>query len=220
NLTPDNIIENKGSAIELELDKKDIKNNSLNNNEIIIDFGLIPDGYGWVFPKDNRISIGMGSLDSMGKINLRKKVDEYLDYLNIDIDKSNLSYKGHPLPFYGEISRGIDVSGNRYLLIGDAAHMLDPLVGEGIYYACLSAEIAAETILNQLRKNNYDLTLYNKKIKQIINPKLKSAEKLGQIFYNNTDYFKKMISIKKKILTTFLDVIQDKSSFSNLFSLI
>ena len=57
---------------------------------------------------------------------------------------------GHPLPaFYDE---GQKVSRGKVLLVGDAAHLMDPLMGEGIYYALRSGMMAAESILQSKEK--------------------------------------------------------------------
>ncbi|KPK02532.1 MAG: hypothetical protein AMK71_01920 [Nitrospira bacterium SG8_35_4] len=50
----------------------------------------------------------------------------------------------------------------RILLIGDAAGLVDPLLGEGIFYAQRSAELAAQAIMDSLRKDGYHDLLKNR----------------------------------------------------------
>ncbi len=63
--------------------------------------------------------------------------------------------RGHPLPvFYDE---GQKVSRGKVLLVGDAAHLMDPLMGEGIYYALRSGMMAAESILQAKEKGGFPI---------------------------------------------------------------
>ncbi|MFW6268949.1 MAG: geranylgeranyl reductase family protein [Bacillota bacterium] len=220
NLAPDNISLNKGNTIELELKYENLEDIPLDKDKILIDFGLIPVGYGWVFPKKNQLSIGLGHLKQVGKINLRKKINNYLKNLNINIKPDNLIYRGHPLPVFGDVSREIKMAGRRFLLIGDAAHLVDPMIGEGIYYACLSAELAAEVILKRINKYNYDLSLYKTLVEAELYSKFSSARKLADLFYNNYGYFKNFISLKPELLNIFLEVVQGNSSFEKIFAII
>ena len=62
--------------------------------------------------------------------------------LGVGVDSS--PWRGHPLPVYcchEELARG------RVLLAGDAAALMDPLLGEGIRHAIRSGKLAAEAIL-------------------------------------------------------------------------
>ena len=113
-------------------------------------------GYGWVFPKKKHLNIGFGIIQvektQEQKLNLRKAYQEYITLLkDCNLIPRNLietpikggSLLTHPLQ---------KTYGNRLLLVGDAAGFINPLTGEGIYYAMVSGQIAAETIVEALEK--------------------------------------------------------------------
>jgi flavin-dependent dehydrogenase len=73
---------------------------------------------------------------------------------------------GHPLPsFYDEGQR---VSQGRVLLVGDAGYLIDPLTGEGIYYAIRSGMLAAESILQSKEKGILPSDLYQTAVRVTI----------------------------------------------------
>jgi flavin-dependent dehydrogenase len=118
-------------------------------------------GYGWVFPKKKHINIGIGEIisrskKSTNKTNLLKTYKEYIETLkednlipnNIKIDRC----KGGALPVF-PLEK---TYGERVLLIGDAGGFINPLTGEGIYYAMSSGDIAAEVITEALESRKTD----------------------------------------------------------------
>jgi geranylgeranyl reductase family protein len=141
---------------------------------------LLP-GYFWIFPlPNNQANVGLGMLSSevsKQKINLKKKLADILQkHPNI---KERFEY-AEPL----EIAQGFglpigskkkQLSGNRFLLLGDAANLIDPFTGEGIGNAIRSGRIAAEHALKAFEKNlfdaefnkNYDREIYQKMWKEL-----------------------------------------------------
>jgi len=141
---------------------------------IHLDFGGVPNGYGWVFPKKKCLSIGVGGMfQEGGKLNPRKYYNtftERLPYLN----KGEVGrVMGHPLPaFYDEGQR---VSRGKVLLVGDAAHLMDPLMGEGIYYAIKSGRLAAEAILQSKEEGIVPSESYETSVRYHLFGNLKGA---------------------------------------------
>jgi geranylgeranyl reductase family protein len=106
-------------------------------------------GYAWVFPKKNSINIGLGQYhhrkhSTSSKKNLRSIFYSYLTYLS----KKNLLPKNikskKPRGGLVPVNPLQKTYSNRVLLIGDAAGFINPITGEGIYYAICSGKIAAE----------------------------------------------------------------------------
>lgn len=102
-------------------------------------WGMFRWGYAWVFPKGNHASVGLGSWDG-AKVNLKALWVEFLQSLGLSPTRP----RGHLVPLGGLRRRR---SGDGILLVGDAAGFADPITGEGIFYALLSAHLAAETVL-------------------------------------------------------------------------
>jgi flavin-dependent dehydrogenase len=124
-----------------------------------LDFGRVPNGYGWVFPKKEWLSIGIGGMfRESKKTNPRKYFNTFLKGLAY-LDEGKMErIAGHLLsPFYNENQK---VSQGRILLVGDAAHLMDPLMGEGIYYALRSGILASEAIIQGEEKEIPPCDLY------------------------------------------------------------
>jgi geranylgeranyl reductase family protein len=113
-------------------------------------------GYGWVFPKKRHVNIGFGIIQqektSQQKLNLLQCYQEYLALLKEqDLIPNNL--KEEPVKGGELLTHPLEKTYlNRLLLVGDAAGFINPLSGEGIYYAMVSGQIAAEVISEALEK--------------------------------------------------------------------
>ena len=107
-----------------------------------LEIAAVPGGYGWIFPKGDHVNVGVGGWGSEGP-RLRDHLRVLCDHYVIQIDElANL--RGHRLPMRRPETR---LAKGRGLLVGDAAGMLDPVSGDGIYEALVSARLAAEHIL-------------------------------------------------------------------------
>lgn len=116
-------------------------------------------GYGWVFPKSNHVNIGIGEFQSAisqskPKAPLKETYESFVALLkqqkiipnNFQIE----NVKGAILPIF-PLETTYD---DRVLLCGDAAGFINPITGEGIYYAMASGQIAAAVIADGLKKQD------------------------------------------------------------------
>jgi geranylgeranyl reductase family protein len=106
-----------------------------------VELGVVPGGYGWVFPKDGHANYGVGGWASEGP-RLREHLRRLCEVHGVDVDGLT-GLHGRRLPF----RRTSDAAWGPVLLVGDAAGLVDPLSGDGIYEALLSARLAADAIL-------------------------------------------------------------------------
>jgi geranylgeranyl diphosphate/geranylgeranyl-bacteriochlorophyllide a reductase len=99
-----------------------------------------PDFYGWVFPHGNTLSIGTGSADK--GFSLRASTAALRREIGLG-DAPTVRREGAPIPMkpLPRWDNGRDV-----VLVGDAAGVVAPASGEGIYYAMASARMAAECV--------------------------------------------------------------------------
>ncbi len=149
----------------------------LENNMLEIHFvkGFMP-GYFWIFPlTDNLCNVGFGMVSkyiSKHKIDLKKSLHQIISGVK-PIQKrfanatTNNIVSGFGLPCGGVRKK---ISGNGFLLCGDAASLINPATGEGIGNAMISGRIAAQHILYCFEQNKfnaafnttYDNTIYKK----------------------------------------------------------
>ena len=116
-------------------------------------FGVSPAGYGWVFPKDDHLTVGVGCRLSK----LRDGPGLFKDFLRsipqLEGDKVPRP-QAQLIPLGG--AAHVPVAADRVLLAGDSAGLAEPLLGEGIFFAIKSGQIAAETAREACRIERFD----------------------------------------------------------------
>ena len=135
-----------GFCVEYESDKLTNKN--------VLDFSALIGGYGWIFAKKKHTTIGVGGM--------YPKKDNYVDLLikfggkfDFKIEKSKI--RGYHIPIFSKYVYKNSVIDNKYILVGDAASLVDQVSGEGIYYALYSGNAAALSIIERLNNKNSNL---------------------------------------------------------------
>jgi geranylgeranyl reductase len=101
---------------------------------------LSPDFYGWIFPHGDTISVGTGS--AQRGFSLRGAVKTMREMTGLD-KAETLRHEGAPIPMHP--LRCWD-NGRDVVLAGDAAGVVAPASGEGIYYALAGGRLAAEAV--------------------------------------------------------------------------
>ena len=140
-------------------------------------------GYFWIFPAGNKkANIGVGLLKSRAKkkkYNLQQIMKQVINSKNFKYRFKNSNAlekpKGWNLPF-GNTKRGNH--GNGFLLLGDAAGLVDPFTGEGIGNAMESGKIAADIVLKAKKLNNFSnqiLSEYDKVLWEYLGSELKTS---------------------------------------------
>src|SRR3989441_1393691 len=106
------------------------------------DFGPVPHGYAWVFPKGATLSVGALST-RRGFSGLRRCLADYLARLGIKDGVSDERH-GYVVPLRPVAKRLVR---HRCVLVGDAAGLADPVTAEGISFAALSGRLAAAAVV-------------------------------------------------------------------------
>lgn len=103
-------------------------------------------GYIWLFPRCSHISAGICGKGMTAQA-LRKRLEDYLDARGLPW--RGASFYSHLLPSLAPRAwKKHRAEGPGWLAAGDAAGLVDPITGEGIYYALLSGELAADALLH------------------------------------------------------------------------
>lgn len=188
-------------------------------------FGYRKGGYGWVFPKSEYVTVGIaGPVKRVDK----ELVDAFRHMLATvcrDTSQVMRNIKGHPVP----LNTGCEKPGmGNTLLVGDAARMVEPLTGEGIYFGALSGSLAARAMLSGVDCAD----TYNLLIKKYCASLFVQARLANHFFYNRwinayamkkmrgnakwCRYFLQLLSGKIDYVGYFRNVLRDRSVYPNL----
>ena len=117
-----------------------------------IDIQFLPrlEGYIWVFPRCGHLSVGICGKGETAAA-LRSRLDRYMEEQGIS--KEGATFYSHLLPCLDTPAwKRNRVAGDGWLAVGDAAGLVDPITGEGLYYAMRSADLATQAILSEAPK--------------------------------------------------------------------
>jgi flavin-dependent dehydrogenase len=134
-------------------------------------------GYIWLFPRKDHVSAGIcGRMQAKSAAELRRILEHSLAALGFAY--KNCPFYSHLLPaLRAETLRRVPVSGDGWAMVGDAAGLVDPLTGEGLYYALGSAELLAQALVSNRPDRYADL------LGQHILPELELAAEMSRLFY-------------------------------------
>lgn len=144
-------------------------------DSITFDFGLLVSGYAWIFPKRYHLNVGVfrswpGKRTS--KIHLEKFIERHPALSRACLEK----LQAYPVPLG---IRHEKLHNKHALLVGDAANLADPWLGEGLYYALWSGKTAAKEILHHIRGETPELSGYTRKIHQQFSGQFAYARRLS-----------------------------------------
>ncbi len=186
--------------------------------------GLNP-GYLWIFPQPRGIAnVGIGIAKSKvlkEKRSLKKILFEALEqnpYLAKRFEDAEVvaPLGAHPLPLFYQ---KLPLSGNRFLLAGDSAGLIDPFTGEGIGHAALMGKFAARTLHKAVRQNSfsaeimrqYDVELYKTIDKELaISKKLPAILKHDWLFNMVAERVAKSPNLQNKLARTLSNLDERK----------
>ena len=181
------------------------------HDAIEIDLFSVWCGYGWVFPKQDHISIGVG-----GPQRLIKQIKAYnATYLGSkDVsDYPKMRFSGHALP----VRKGFTpVAKGRTLLVGDAAGLLEPFTGEGIGYAVRSGQLAAVAVEAFLKHEAPDLTLYTDLLDKELTPELISAQQFVRVFNRFPLLFYQLIKNNEYVWGAICKILRGERNFNDI----
>jgi geranylgeranyl reductase family protein len=150
-------------------------------------------GYLWIFPlTGNQANVGLGlrsDIVSKRKINLRQILKKYINenaYFRERFKNARQisDISGYPLALGGKKR---SISGNNYLLAGDAANLIEPLFGEGIGHAMYSGKFAAEHVMKCINSGNYS-SKHNRQYDQAVYQKLGSTLSFSKRMHTLASY--------------------------------
>jgi geranylgeranyl reductase family protein len=132
---------------------------------MVLEIAVIHGGYGWIFPKGDHVNVGVGGNASEGP-RLRAELRRMCEAYEIDPEAA-ADTRGYRLPMRRP---GTRLARGRTAVIGDAAGLVDPFSGDGMYEAFYSAQLVAEAALDVLAGRAEGLEPYEAAVERRITP--------------------------------------------------
>jgi geranylgeranyl reductase family protein len=182
------------------------------DDTVIVDVGAYPGGYAWGFPKGDRVSVGAMVEYARGRC-LRRTLDAFL--------------AGQPalpaIPSGGRraaavaapCSGPVPCARSGVLLVGDAAHLADPFLGEGIYSAVRSGALAALALL-QGRPRRETSTHYAGLVESQLWPDLMAASRIASLFHRMPRWWHHLLSLMPGSLSEVVGVLAGEQTYAGL----
>jgi len=104
------------------------------------------------------------------------------------------------------------------LAVGDAAHLVDPFLGEGIYYAIRSGQLAAKVVSERIHSARIDISAYNDVIEKEFYPALNAAYKMGNLVYNYPRLWYTILRGAPHMMERYYNVIRGEESYENFYA--
>lgn len=178
-------------------------------NYVHIDFGVIPYGYAWVFPKKNLLSVGIAGFKGVVK-KPKEFFDNFIKGHETLSGINGYAYKGYPLPLFRNQQT---LTHGGVILTGDAGNLVDPFFGEGIYYAIRSAQLASSVICDSIRNGSTDLGRYDKLLSNEFYPEFRAAQKVSQFVYAYPRVWHDILSERTELAEKYFDVLRGDSRY-------
>jgi geranylgeranyl reductase family protein len=132
---------------------------------MVLEIAVIRGGYGWIFPKGDHVNVGVGGNGEEGP-KLRAELRRMCEAYGIDPAAARET-RGYRLPL--RLS-GTRLARGRTAVIGDAAGLVDPFSGDGMYEAFLSARLVTDAALEVLAGRAESLDAYQAAVERRIAP--------------------------------------------------
>ena len=158
--------------------------------DVIYDGAISPDFYGWVFPHGAQCSVGMGT--EVDGVDLKEATAKLRESSGLTGCKT-IRKEGAPIPLkpLDRWDNGRDV-----VLAGDAAGVVAPSSGEGIYYAMVGGRVAAEACLAFLASANVkDLRLARKAFMKEHKMVFRVLRSMQDAYYKSDDRRERFVSL-------------------------
>lgn len=141
------------------------------------------EGYAWAFPRPDHLSIGIaGKIGVSSMAGLKSRLHAFMAAFGYDSEAAaKAPIFSHLLPMLSRPSwKALTLAGPGWALAGDAAGLVDPITGEGIYFAMRSGELLADSILDGAPES------YPERVRRDFVGKLAFGARLSHRFYLGT----------------------------------
>lgn len=182
---------------------------------IQVDLGSAPYGFGWLFPKKDHYDTGIAGLQSRVK-NVPEMYGQFIE--NQGILKEASGQQVHA--YYQVPSGSAPLHQSHALWVGDAAGLIDPFSGEGLYYAMQSGLVAAGVISEALNGNQPVLSPYTARMLAEVADEFKAARRFSGMIsgWPQTSY--QFLQHRKWILELYFEILRGRERYSHIWEVV
>ncbi len=169
----------------------------------------VPRGYGWIFPKKNGAAVGVADF----KAKVQNPQALYSDFLGrhpLSFEESSIPPNGCTIPIYRRSSHPL-VKG-RVFLVGDAGGLVDPLFGEGIFYAVRSGQMAAEAIVAAFAGRE-GVASYDRAVREVFYPDFERAARMAKWIYAFPRLYLEAIRLHPGAVDLYLGILRGERTY-------
>jgi geranylgeranyl reductase family protein len=185
------------------------------SEEILVELVADPPGYIWSFPRPDHLAIGVCAQADAGVTSgaLRQQTAAWIRHTGV-ARGARLQPYSWPIPSLGARDfESVALAGPRWCLVGDAAGLVDPITREGIFFALLSGQWAAEAVLGES-----GLCVYATRVREQLLPELAHAARLRAGFFRPafTRLLIDALQQSAAIRAVMIDLIAGRQSYATL----
>jgi len=181
-------------------------------HRVALHFGNYPGGYGWVFPKGDHVNVGVGGWKDAAGTNVRDMLARVCEVYGFEVSElTNL--RGHHLPMQ---RRGMVMAAGGSAVVGDAAGLVDPLSGEGIYAALASGTAIGPVIEDYLAGRVTSLAGYQTALEGGLLEEVETSTALMDIFHAYPTPFIWMMQHVGPFWRSSVDLIRGEATYMSL----
>jgi flavin-dependent dehydrogenase len=143
---------------------------------------------------------------------MRRRYDEFFAGNRFLSEARTIRRKGHRIPHGGSLRR---LNSRRVVLAGDAADLVDPLTGEGIYHALRSGQLAGEAIAGFLLEGT-PLDRYGDLVRDTMQHELRRARRCAELLYRHPGLAYHLLLRNALVASWFVEILNGDRSYASL----
>ena len=187
-------------------------NTESRRDTVVVDVGRYPGGYAWAFPKGDRLNVGvMMEFARAGESS--GALEAFIR--GLPGIAAGASASARIAPIAAPCGEPVACADGGVILVGDAARLADPFLGEGIYYAIRSGSLAAGALL--AGSDGVDAAVrYEAAIAEAIWPELRAASRIASLFHRAPRWWHRVLSRMPGSLMEYVAVLAGEESYGGL----
>ena len=181
---------------------------------IDIAFTSEPAGYLWSFPRPDHLAIGAcGQANETSSADMLTASAAWIRR-HTDAASEDMTRYSWPIPSLSE--RQLEAerpAGERWLLVGDAAGLVDPITREGLYFALASSTLAAESLMKDRARDRYI-----ERVRRELHSELRKAARLKARFFHSvfTGLLLRALEDSSRIRRVMADLVTGAQTYRGL----